>query len=241
MATAMEDIIYDEMIDSFCAEEIMKKAAKAQCIYIFVEGDSEEAIFQTLLEECGLDFEKHGIVVANYNGIGNLRSSIRLLRKTLSHDRPIIVTYDDDRPGKRETQHIDDKLITLFKIPQAPVVKYPNGSAGGSLEEAFPPELFIESSFKCDVILNSNQSLRENFSTIFNAREPWFSQLANFVEARGIKAGSINKIRLAEHMAESCDPIPETFRELAKVALSLREQHPVKSPNDVDLDFLNDR
>ncbi|MGL3336765.1 hypothetical protein [Pseudomonas aeruginosa] len=58
MATTMEDIIYDEMIDSFCAEEIMKKAAKAQCIYIFVEGDSEEAIFQTLLEECGLDFKK---------------------------------------------------------------------------------------------------------------------------------------------------------------------------------------
>ncbi|QAY91249.1 TOPRIM nucleotidyl transferase/hydrolase domain-containing protein [Pseudomonas sp. ACM7] len=241
MATTMEDIIYDEMLDSLCAEEIMKKAAGAQCIYIFVEGESEEAIFQMLLEDCGLDFKTHGIVIANYNGIGNLRNSIRLLRKTLSHDRPIIMTYDDDRPGKREAQHIDDELITAFKIPQTPVVKYPDGSDGGSLEEAFPPELFIESSFKCDVILNSNENIKSDFSAIFDAKKPWFAQLASFVSSINMKAGSINKVRLAEHMAESCNPIPDTFKKLAELALKLREQHPVKSPNDVDLSFLNSR
>lgn len=201
MATTMEDIIYDEMIDSLCAEEIMKKAAQAQCIYIFVEGESEEAIFQMLLEGCGLDFKTHGIVIANYNGIGNLRNSIRLLRKTLSHDRPIIVTYDDDRPGKREAQYIGDELITAFKIPQAPVVIYSDGSEGGSLEEAFSPELFIESSFQNDVIFNSDKSIKSAFSAIFDSRKPWFSQLANFVSSININPGSINKVRLVERMA----------------------------------------
>ena len=81
MATTMEDIIYEEMLDTLYAEEIMKTAAGAQCIYIFVEGESEEATFQMLLEGCGLDFKTHGVVVANYNGIGNLKNSIRLLRK----------------------------------------------------------------------------------------------------------------------------------------------------------------
>lgn len=241
MATTMEDILYDEMLDSICTEQIMRKAAEAQCIYIFVEGESEEAILQMLLERCGLDFKAHGIVIANYNGIGNLRNSIRLLRKTLSHDRPIIVTYDDDRPGKREAKQIDDELITVFKIPQSPVVKYADGSEGGSLEEAFPSRLFIESSFKSDVILNSNQNIKSVFSALFDARKPWFAQLASFLISINMNAGSINKVRLAEHMAESCSPIPETFQKLAEIALKLRKQYPVKSPNDVDLSFLNSR
>lgn len=241
MATTMEDIISDEIFDSLCAEQVMKRAAHAQCIYIFVEGDSEEAVFQMLLEDCGLDFKTHGIVVANYNGIGNLRNSIRLLRKTLSHDRPIIVTYDDDRPGKREAQYIDDKLISVFKIPQFPIVKYPDGSEGGSLEEAFSPELFIESSFKDDVILNANQNMKLDFIAIFDSERPWFSQLATYLSGVGMNAGSINKVRLVEHMAESCNPIPETFKKLAELTLKLREQNPVRSPNDVDLSFLNSR
>jgi len=241
MATTMEDILYDEMLDSLCAEEVMKKAAEDQCIYVFVEGESEEATFQMLLEDCGLDFKIHGIVIANYNGIGNLKNSIRLIRKTLSHNRPIIVTYDDDLPGKRETQHINDELITKFKIPQAPVVRYSDGSEGGSLEEAFPPELFIESCFKSDVILNSTTNMKSDFFAIFEAKKPWFAQLANFLNSMNMKVGSVNKVRLAERMAESCNPIPETFEKLAELALKLRERHPVKSPNDVDLSFLNSR
>lgn len=241
MATTMEDIMYDEIIGSICEEKIMISAAKAQCIYIFVEGESEEAVFHMLLEACGLDFKKHGVVIANYNGIGNLKNSIRLLRKTLSHDRPVIVTYDDDLAGKREVGSIDDELITLFKIPQVPVVRYSGGSEGGSLEEVFSPDLFIESSFEIDVVFNSDQKMKSDFSVVFDARRPWFSQLASFVESRGVRAGSINKVRLCESMAESCDPIPETFKKLAELVLSLRERYPVKSPNNVDLSFLNCR
>lgn len=237
MSTTMEDILYEEMLDSLYSEEIMKNAAATQCIYIFVEGDSEEAVFQMLLEACGLNFEAHGIVIANYNGIGNLKHAIRLLKKTLSHDRPIIVTYDDDPPGKKAVQHVDDHLVTVFKIPQVPIVRFSNGSYGGSLEEVFSSDLFIESAFNSDVILNATPKMRAEFAKVFDAGKPWFAQLADFLSRLSINPNSINKIRLVEHMAVSCHPIPETFRLLAEEALSLRKKYPVKNPNDVDLPF----
>ncbi|WP_199780230.1 MULTISPECIES: TOPRIM nucleotidyl transferase/hydrolase domain-containing protein [Enterobacteriaceae] len=101
MGTTMEDIKYDEMLNELIFQEVMKNEAKKQCIYIFVEGECEELVFQPLLERCGIDFDTMGIVIANYNGVGNLKHAIRLLNQTLSHDRPIIVTYDDDHEGKK--------------------------------------------------------------------------------------------------------------------------------------------
>ncbi|MBA5144054.1 hypothetical protein H2N64_18715 [Pseudomonas aeruginosa] len=236
MATTMDEIHYDEMLQDRMGERVMEKAAMAQCIYIFVEGHSEERIFEGLLEGCGLDLKRLGVVVANYNGIGNLGSSIRLLRKTLSHDRPVIVTYDDDLSGKRQIKNIHkDGLSTFFKIPCESIVKYRDGSEGGSLEEAFTPELFVESSFACDVILNADQGWKAEFSAVFNKGEPWFPQLVRFVGGKGVKAGSINKIRLSERMAESCSPIPKTFKLLADLVIKLRRKYPVKNPYDIDL------
>ena len=79
MATTMEDILYDEMISELYHEAVMKNAALDQCIYIFVEGESEDRTFQMILEDqrCGLAFEENGVVVANYNGIGNLHHAVR--------------------------------------------------------------------------------------------------------------------------------------------------------------------
>ncbi|CAN7567649.1 MULTISPECIES: TOPRIM nucleotidyl transferase/hydrolase domain-containing protein [Pseudomonas] len=233
----MEDILYDEMITDFCEEVIMKNAAIAQCIYIFVEGDSEEAIFQRLLEDCGLNFNSDGIFIANYNGIGNLKHAIRLLRKTLSHDRPIIVTYDDDLPGKKASMNISDTLITTFKIPQTPVVNYSDGSSGGSLEEVFTPENFMQACFEKDVIANFSHDMQVSFRSTFKIKEPWFSQFAKFIEQNNGRACSINKVRLAEHMAESCASVPDTFKALAETVLSLRKIHPIKHPNDIELPF----
>jgi len=149
MATTLDDIWHDQMLEELHYEAVMKRAALEQCIYIFVEGESEETTFQMLLEDtsCGLDFEHNGIIIANYNGIGNLKHAIRLLRKTLSHDRPIIVTFDDDPDGKRNEKHLNDPLIFPFKIPQSPTVTFSDGSTGGSFEEAFSQQCFIESSF----------------------------------------------------------------------------------------------
>ena len=41
MATTIEDIQYEEMLSELHHEVVMKNAALEQCIYIFVEGESE--------------------------------------------------------------------------------------------------------------------------------------------------------------------------------------------------------
>jgi len=46
MATTIEDIQYDEMLSELHFEAVMKNEAQKQCIYVFVEGDSEEVAFQ---------------------------------------------------------------------------------------------------------------------------------------------------------------------------------------------------
>lgn len=162
MGTTIEDIQYEEMLNALVFEKVMQNEAKKQCIYIFVEGESEELAFQHLLEGCGIDFDKFGIVIANYNGIGNLKHAIRLLHKTLSHDRPIIVTYDDDHEGKK-IKKINSPLITYFKIPFSPVVSYNDGSLGGTFEESFPKDCFIDACFQQNVIASSFLSKRNDF------------------------------------------------------------------------------
>ncbi len=229
----MEDIRDDEIIDALHHEAVMKRAALEQCIYIFVEGESEEATFQTLLERCGLDFKEYGIVIANYNGIGNLKHSVRLLGKTLSHDRPIIVTYDDDLNGKRESKSITSPLITGFKIPITPVVTYSDGSCGGSFEEAFSSSSFLSACFQDGVLQSSFSGIQASFLAIFDETKPWFDQLKRFVKKNGAKVDSIKKVKLAKYMAESCDPVPTTFVELTKKALELRKCNPVRHPDEV--------
>lgn len=233
----MEDIVQDEILNELHFEAIMKNEALKQCIYVFVEGDSEEIAFQPLLEDCGLCFETDGVIIANYNGIGNLKHAVRLLSKTLSHDRPIIVTFDDDIDGKRISKTIDHPLITLFKMPINPVVKFKNESEGGSFEECFSPECFIESSFKQQAIDNIVLSKIEDFKRTFNLRRPWVSQLANFIESNGGNPASINKVQIAENMVASCSPIPETFKKLAILIKQIREQNPIKHPDDVELNL----
>ncbi|RBP77910.1 hypothetical protein EBI01_19745 [Marinomonas rhizomae] len=235
MGTAIEDIQYEEMWSELHHEAVMKNEAKKQCIYIFVEGDSEEAVFQSLLESCCLDFETDGIVIANYNGIGNLKHAIRLLRKTLSHDRPVIVTFDDDIEGKRISNIIDDPLISAFKIPSSPVVTYSNGEKGGSFEESFPPDCFISASFKPRAIDSKLVGKETEFRNVFNSSKPWVAQLANFIKLNGGNPGSINKVEIAENMESSCLSIPKTFEELATLISQTRQAYPVAHPDDVEV------
>ena len=237
MATTIEDIHYEEMFSKLHHETVMKNAALDQCIYIFVEGESEETTFKMLLEDqlCGLDFEENGVVVANYNGIGNLHHAVRLLRQTLSHDRPIVVTYDDDLEGKAKLKYLNDSLITPFKIPQTPVVEFGNGSFGGSFEEAFLPDCFLKSCFEGKVLPSGFKGSLEDFSSSFDKTKPWIPQLAIYVSSNGCHPASINKVLLAENMAHNCEPVPDSFIKLAEVVLDLRKHNPVKHPDDVKL------
>ena len=237
MSTTMEDILEDELISKLHNEAIMKRAALEQCIYIFVEGDSEEATFQMLLENpgCGLNFQENGIVIANYNGAGNLKHALRLLRKTLSHDRPIIVTFDDDLAGKRIVGHLNDPLIYSFCIPNKPVVTYTDGTEGGSFEEAFSPRCFLEACFQSGVLEPSFSGTLSDFSAVFDNKKPYLNQFKIYIKNNGGKPGSINKVLLAKYMARTSNPVPDTFIKLAKIALDLRKSNPVRHFDDVEL------
>ena len=237
MSTTIEDILDDELLSKLQYEAVMKNAALEQCIYIFVEGDSEEATFQMLLENqnCNLNFQENGIVIANYNGIGNLKHVLRLLHKTLSHDRPVIVTFDDDLEGKRNVGHLNSPLIYSFCIPNKPVVTYFDGTVGGTFEEAFSQQCFLEACFQSGVLEPSFSGSLYGFSAVFDNGKPWFAQFAKYVESNGGRAGSINKVRLAENMARTCDPVPDTFVKLAEIALEIRKSNPIRHPDDVEL------
>lgn len=232
----MEDIKYEEMLNDLMYKEVMKNEAKKQCIYIFVEGECEELVFQPLLEKCGIDFDTMGIVIANYNGAGNLKHAIRLLNQTLSHDRPIIVTYDDDHEGKKINK-INTPLITYFKIPFSPVVCYNDGSLGGAFEESFPRDCFLDACFQNNVTATSFLSGCNEFDKTFNTSKPWLSQLAQFISLNGGRPDSINKIKLAENMMLTVSQIPETYKELAKVIIDIRNKNPIKHPEDIDLNL----
>lgn len=235
MSMSIDEVHYQDFLSECHFNLVMKNEAKKQCIYIFVEGDSEELAFQPLLEGCGVDFEKHGIIVANYNGIGNLKHALRLFNKTLSHDRPVVVTFDDDIDGKRISNFIKGSLITSFKIPCTPVVTYNNGQKGGSFEECFPHEIFIESSFKPLAIDNKVLGKLAEFREIFDIHTPWVAQLAKFIKSNGGDPGSINKVKIAENMIASDAATPETFEKLASLIIKIRENHPIEHPNWVGL------
>jgi predicted ATP-dependent endonuclease of OLD family len=241
MSMSLEEIMMDEAYAELHEEAVMKAAALAQCIYLFVEGDSEEQAFPILLEEgCGLDLKELGVVIANYNGIGNLKHGLRLLGKTLSHDRPIVVTYDNDEEGKKAPSVIDRfysnrKLLYPVTIPNKPVVRYTSGHIGGSFEEAFEPQDFINACFQKSIIDTHLLSEKFSFQKRFKPDVPWYSQIARFCKENGDKKFTSRKVDLAIELAESCETIPSTFQDLAAALSEVRAKFPVKHPDDVEL------
>lgn len=228
-----ESIEHDALMDIKSALEAFdiasSESALEQCIYLFVEGESEEVAFRILLEEgLGLNFEKEGIVIANYNGIGNLGHTIRLMKQTLSHSRPMIFTFDDD----------DKKLISkigtipssfhLFKVPNQPTVTLLNGELGGSFEESFDPSDFIDACFETAILKSNPQVSKQDFISVFNSRKPFYAQMIKFLKAQSLSIYALPKPEIAEIMAVSCTPVPDTYRKLAELIKRIRTKNPVK-------------
>ena len=222
---ALMDIKYElEAFDTATSESALE-----QCIYLFVEGESEEVAFRILIEEgLGLNFEKEGRVIANYNGIGKLGHTIRLMKKTLSHSRPMIFTFDDD----------DKKLISkigtlpsnfhLFKVPNHPTVTLPNRDLGGSFEESFEPSDFIDACFDTAILKSNPQVSKQDFISIFDTRKPFYAQMVKFLKAQSLSIYALPKPEIAENMAVSCTPVPDTYIKLAELIKQIRSKNPVK-------------
>jgi len=137
----LESIRYDAIQDQCASAMIHIKEMEIlklkQPIYLFVEGDTEEATYPELLAKCDLDIDDLAVVMANYGGAGNLIHCVRLLKKTLSFDRPVIITIDNDEEGHRclsrlERQKINKDLITLLPLPSTnPPVELSEGRKRG--------------------------------------------------------------------------------------------------------------
>jgi len=235
-----DDWAFDQAIQDLHFEAVMDRATKEQCIYLFVEGTSEERAFPILLEQAGIELDSIGVVVANYNGCRNLVHALRLLYKTLSSDRPVIATIDNDQDGKQILNRIHKdgnhfQGVDFFIIPSEPVVEYPSGHKGGSFEEIFDKDIFIECCFS--EVLNEDEIIpnKKEFLRSFNPNKPWYPQVQNCFAAVGNYNFSKKKASLAELLAETSKKVPSTIIALAELIRTVRDEYPVKHPDDVVL------
>lgn len=240
MSMSSDDWAREFAIDDLRYEANMKNARLAQSLYLFVEGESEEIAIPMLLENAGLDLEELGIVVANYNGIGNLSHTLRLLQKTLSHERPVIVTYDNDTEGQKFTSSIcklglDLELVSFFPIPVEPIVCYSDGHRGGSFEESFTVVDFITTSLTPFISELDLSSVYSELLNKFDSSKPWDLQMARFMHEKGHSGFTSRKTKRALDLAETCEIIPETFTRLASAILEVRSRNPITHPDDVSL------
>ena len=156
LQSILDDALYENYLEDQRYEKEMDIATLQQCIYLLVEGDTEEHSYPQLLKRCDIDLQDLGVVIGNYNGAGNLTHVLRLLKKTLSHTRPVIVTYDNDEAGCKARSQLDHcqlnkDFITLLPMPSVLTpIEYSNGHRGGSFEEMFQPEHFIDQVFSQD-------------------------------------------------------------------------------------------
>ena len=223
------DVIQEELAREMQWDEASKESALEQCIYLFVEGESEEVAFRILLEEgLGINFSEHGIVIANYNGIGNLKHVIRIMNQTLSHERPMIFTFDDDDPSKVPSKNTLPSNAHLFKVPCTPTVTLPNGLQGGSFEESFKSCDFIDACFETDFLKANPQVSKQSFISNFDKTKPFYTQIVKFLKELGLSTYTLPKPEIAENMAVSCTPEPDTYIKLADLIKQIRTKYPVK-------------
>lgn len=235
-----EDYAMEQAFEELHHEEVMRQATLQQCIYVFVEGQSEEVAIPILFERLGMDLEEDGVIVTHYNGINNLPHVLRLMNQTLSYDRPIIVTYDNDLDGQRITRKISPYIyigskVILQTIPSSPVVTFNNGHQGGSFEEAFPFKFFINICFQECFMPSNIVALKHDFLKKFNSNKPWLAQISEFCKVHQCMDFGKCKVSLAENLAKNCDRIPSSFNDLATLVKQTRLAHPVKHPDDVEL------
>jgi len=229
----LESIQFDAEQDLKCQhfqlDQASKESALEQCIYLFVEGESEEFAFRILLEEgLGLNFSELGIVIVNYNGIGNLKHAIRIMNLTLSRSRPMIFTFDDDDKSLiRSLANLPDNMH-LFKVPQTSVVTLPNGDIGGSFEESFEPSDFINACFETTLLKANPQVNKQNFITDFDKNKPYYTQIVKFLQQQGLQSFLPSKVEIAEHMATECVAEPQTYVELSELIKNIRQKTPVR-------------
>jgi len=238
MSMTYDDYARDEALVELHREAVMERAKREQSIYLFVEGESEERAFPVLLREF-IDLEDLGVDTAGYKGNGNLYTALKLLSKTLSHDRPVVATYDNDPAGlhalRRYQRDFVSDRVYFFPIPSTPVVEFVDGHRGGSFEESFDLTDFLDACFSTEIVPERISRERQAFERRFDPAKPWLPQVRKFCAEMADMDWKLRKPKLAEYLAWNCSRIPDTYRELARIIQKVRQDYPVRDPNDVEL------
>jgi|SRR5215216_72482 len=239
MAMTMDDWAWEMALEDLRYSTLAEQAAREQCIFLFVEGESEEIAASMLLSGV-LDLDALGVKIANYNGHGNMNAALRLLQLTLSHDRPIILTHDNDPASvasvkKAERQGLISDLVHCLAIPFEPIVEYPCGHRGGSFEESFPVEVFLKVVLREEFLPAGVLSNKDEFKRQFNPGKPWLEQLKSFAARLGFRDVFIKKPSIAEALATECDNLPPTYEAMASLIRTVRDKYPVVHPDHVEL------
>lgn len=244
MGTTLEDIAYEQYLIDREEEQVWLESRLRYCIYLFVEGFTEEKAFPILFERLNFDFGKRGIVIANYNGSGNAISSIRLLRQTLSSDRPILLTFDNDEEGQRiiESPLIKSEQaqgrLWVNPLPEAKrEIVYMSGHLGGSFEEMFERDDFLDCIFTSIGITEEILSLRKELDERFESQKPWLKQVKTLMFGHGIPnflESETSKVEFGVKLAKECKVPPRDIENLASRLIQIREKYPIRDIRDFD-------
>ena len=69
--------------------------------------------------------------------------------------------------------------------------------------------------------------MKQDFISVFNSRKPFYAQMVNFLKAQGLSIYTLPKPEIAENMAVSCTPEPDTYIKLAELIKQIRSKNPV--------------
>ena len=233
------DAAYDQYLNELLIEQEYEITKLQQCIYLLVEGVTEEKAYPELLAKCDLMIEDVGVTISNYGGANNLIHILRLLKKTLSHDRPVIATIDNDYEGSRIVKKLTesdfaDKLLTLVPIPcSCPKVIYPNGHKGGSFEELFEQNFFVDQVFNTDFMPVEIFRAKEGFLGQFEPEKPWFNQVKRFCAERNYCDFEKHKVDIGIKLSERCKKVPPDIMKLSEIIREVRQKHPVRHVTEI--------
>lgn len=114
-------------------------------------------------------------------------------------------------------------------------MEYKSGHKGGSFEEIFTAEYFLNCCFSEHIMDSNLVNRKDGFKKYFDISKPWYAQVQKYCANNGFKEFKDFKVKLAEYMAEECDNTPDAIIQLSILIKEVREKYPVKNPNDVEL------
>jgi len=226
MGTSIDDIKEDVAIEESFQGRSLDREKLLQCIYLLVEGATEEQALPSLLATAGADLDELGVVLVNMGGANNATHIVRTLLLTLSADRPVVLVLDNDDEGKRAANSSTLRAhphLTTMMVPAQGVVELASGARGGSFEEMFDLSQVIEAVVEQ---LDAGGPSATDLHADVDPQQPWLAQISRICRASVSGFREIDKVEVAICLS-STTPAPADIQRLAALLTGLRDDNPV--------------